>query len=539
MTRKPNLAKFMLGIAVLALLFIGAMAITHAPLTSAKKIAVSPPAASNNVGSRYAAPLAPAAGEDNILLNFELEGDITDSPAGPPDDWVTVNCDGGTADVKTGVLHDGLGTSIFTGGGSKDPELLASWKHKNGSVPDKDEIINAYAAKYTGSPNGDDILVFGADRFDNSGTAFIGFWFFTSPVFAAADGKFRTGPLASDPLAAHAVGDILIIVEFSNGGAVATAKVLEWVGSGGSESSGTLNNITATAPFGSVFSVSNASPVTIPTTGTCPASWQYTPKGGVPGGAIPTNSFFEGGINLDAFPALAGACFSSFAVETRSSTSVTATLKDFVLGQFNTCPNPDITKAADSPDVCDGTPTVYTYTVSNPIGSQSVDVTLSDDAAGGTPYDPAGSAGGTCIETTGGGTAAGPGSPITIAGGATRTFQCTRTLSVGAHTNTVTMTWNSGSQSKTASATVTVHATPDARITVMTCADGTTFLTASDANNTAGVTFTWTGAGGASTTGTTRTLTGTGAYTVTADNGFCSDSATRTVSLCSDTVDAP
>ena len=50
--------------------------------------------------------------------------------------------------------------------------------------------LNAYAAKYVGSPSGDDILAFGADRFDNSGTAFIG--------FAAADGRFRKGPLATD-----------------------------------------------------------------------------------------------------------------------------------------------------------------------------------------------------------------------------------------------------------------------------------------------------------------------------------------------------
>ena len=530
MTRKPNLAKFMLGIAVLALLFIGAMAITHAPLTSAKKIAVSPTAASNNVGSRYAAPLAPAAGDDSILTNFELEGDILDSPPGAPDDWSTVNCGGGTAVSKTGVLHDGLGTSIFTGGGSKDPELLASWKHKSGSVPDKDEIINAYAAKYTGTPNGDDILVFGADRYDNSGTAFIGFWFFTSPVFAAADGKFRQGPLASDPLAVHAVGDVLIIVEFSNGGAVATAKVLEWVGTGGSESSGTLNDITATAPLGSVFSVSNAQPQTIAPS--CSA-WQYTPKGGVPGGAIPINSFFEGGINLDAFPALTGACFSSFAVETRSSTSVTATLKDFVLGQFNTCPQVSVTKTADDTDVCAGDVTTYTYTVTNPTTFTLTGTVIDDNETPATSDDLDVTAGCAAI---GGGTA----TSVSLPPGNT-VYQCTRTLSVGTHTNTVTVDASFGGfhASDTASATVTVHAIPDARITVVLCADNSAFLTASDANNTAGVTFTWTGAGGASTTGTTRTITGTGAYTVTADNGFCSDSATRTISLCSDTVDAP
>ena len=172
-------------------------------------------------------------------------GCSTGSPVAP-DDWSTVNCGGGNALAKTGVLHDGLAKSIYTGGGSKDPELLSSWKHKDGSVPDKDEIINAYAAKYFGSPGGDTILIFGADRYDNSGTAFIGFWFFKSPVFAAADGRFREGRLATDTLSTHAIGDVLVLVEFTQGGAVATAKVFEWVGSGGSESGGTLNDITGT-----------------------------------------------------------------------------------------------------------------------------------------------------------------------------------------------------------------------------------------------------------------------------------------------------
>ena len=255
MTKKPSFWKYVMGVAVLSLLFIATLATTSINLTSAKitdlKTALS---------FKPAATAAPTpTGTDPITGVIELDGNIIDAAPGPtPDDWDTLNCDGGNALVKTGVIHDGLGTSIFTGGGSKDPDLLSSWKHKNGSVPDKDEIINAYAAKYLGSPSGDNILVFGADRFDNSGTAFIGFWFFKDTVFAAPDGRFRKGPLATDALSVHQIGDILILIEFTNGGAFATAKVFEWVGTGGSESGGTLNDITGTAPPGSVFSISNA-----------------------------------------------------------------------------------------------------------------------------------------------------------------------------------------------------------------------------------------------------------------------------------------
>jgi hypothetical protein len=528
MTRKPNFAKFILGTCVLALLFVGTWAATSARMASANK-SVGLTAGSALAGPKLmpgmSAPLAPA-GTDLVTNSIELDGDVAET-AGAPDDWATINCDGGTAIAKTGVDADGNNKSIFTGGGSKDNIDIPSWQYKDGSTPPKDDLINGYAAKFTGS-GGDSILAFGAERASNNGTAFIGVWFFQDAVSLGANGAFS---------GAHSVGDILVLNTFTNGGSFATAKVYQWVGAGGTcqpgdilQKGGTLCDITASAPAGSVLSVSNGSPITIPP-GTCP-TWAY------PGGTVPTNSFFEGAINLDAFPELSGACFSSFLIETRSSAVVDAVLKDFILGQFDTCPNPDITKTADSPDVCDGTPTVYTYTVTNPPGSQSVAVTLSDDAAGGTAFDPAGSS---CIETTGGGTGPGPGSPINIASGATRTFQCAVTLAArtSPYVNTVTMTWDSGGpQSDTASASVRVHAIPDARISVVLCADGSSFLTASDANNSGG-TFTWTGAGGASTTGTTRNLAGTGSYTVTINNGFCSDSATRVVSLCSDSVDHP
>jgi hypothetical protein len=540
MTRKPNLAKFMLGVAVLALLFIGTWAATRAPLTSAKKSDASTTTSASAIPKMMPGmpgALSPPAGGDAVTSVIELDGDIIDSSPGLiPDDWDTINCDTGNAVARTGVIADGPNKSIFTGGGSKDIIDIPSWQWKDGSTPPKDDLINGYAAKFIG-PTGDNILAFGAERASNNGTAFIGVWFYQSAISLNTAGTFD---------GVHSVGDILVLNTFTQGGSFATAKVYEWVGAGGTcgtggilQKGGTLCDISSTAPLGSVESISNGSPITIPpgTYASCP--WNY------PGGIVPTNSFFEGAINLDAFPALTSSCFSSFLIETRSSASVDAVLKDFILGQLNTCPNPDITKTADDSDICAGDTTTYTYVASNPAGAQSVQVSLLDDnATPGTPgddYDPANSTTSpNCREIVGGVGQAGPGSPFTLAGGATRTFRCTATLAVGAHTNTVTLSFPSGGQTvtKTATATVTVHAIPDARITVMTCADGTTFLTASDANNTGG-TFTWTGAGGASTTGTTRTLTGTGSYTVTIDNGFCSDSATRVVSLCSDSVDHP
>ena len=458
MSKKPNFWKWTIGIVVLSLLFIATLATTSARLTSAKIDHWT--TVLNLKGAATAAPTP--TGTDSIDGVIEIDGNINDAAPGPtPDDWNTLNCDGGNALVKTGVLHDGLGATIFTGGGSKDPEQLSSWRHKNGSVPDKDEIINAYAAKYTGSPSGDNIIAFGADRFDNSGTAFIGFWFFKDTVFAAADGRFRKGPLATDALSAHQLGDVLVLIEFTNGGAVPTAKVFEWVGTGGSESGGTLNDITTTAPIGSVRSISNDVAQNIP--GSCPA-WDYTPKGGVQGGPISINSFFEGAINIDAFPALAGSCFSSFMVETRSSSVVTATLKDFALGQFNTCASIEVSKTADNTAVCAGHTTTYTYVPHNTSGVV-LDVTLVDDNE--TPNDTSDDIDvPTCM----------PLSALPLfqpthftlqpndnaAGGADEaTYTCNRSLPVGSHTNVVRVVGSFGSSSANATDNETVVVSPN------------------------------------------------------------------------------
>src|SRR5258705_4371343 len=126
MTRKANFWKCIMGVLVLAFLFVGTWAATNARLTSAKK---SPPgltSAKNSSATATSIPriaLPPVAlatpTPDLISTVFEVEGDIFDNPINGPEDWDTVNCDGGHAEVKT-FLHDGLGTTIYTIGGFKD-----------------------------------------------------------------------------------------------------------------------------------------------------------------------------------------------------------------------------------------------------------------------------------------------------------------------------------------------------------------------------------------------------------------------------------
>src|SRR5688572_23121902 len=105
---------------------------------------------------------------------FELDRNAV-SGAAPGEDWDAVFNNTDTADAASFVA-DGRGPTIFTGGGSKDDLNTPGWKHKNGSTPDKDELLDGFAARY-----GDNIY-FGADRYSNSGDAVMGFWFFQEEV---------------------------------------------------------------------------------------------------------------------------------------------------------------------------------------------------------------------------------------------------------------------------------------------------------------------------------------------------------------------
>jgi hypothetical protein len=271
---------------------------------------------------------------------FELEGNaVVNNP--PADDWAnTVPTKSGTSEAsEVSFIADGSGNAtIFTGGGSKDTNDLNQWAWKDqlGGLPDKDNITNAYAAAYPDAL-GNLIIYFGADRFANSGDAQLGFWFFQSQV-GAVGGKF-VGPDGVTP-AVHTVGDILVLANAVNGGSVVQIQVLRWNGTGLTLLQNDLQAKCGTNADPNVCMIGNGSTST-------PAPWPYTPKSGV-SGVFPPNSFAEGGIVINAFSTGGQAeCFSSFLAETRSSTSQTATLKDFALGQFNTC-KVDISKTCST-----------------------------------------------------------------------------------------------------------------------------------------------------------------------------------------------
>ena len=262
---------------------------------------------------------------------FELDGDAVDTDGDPgtlPDDWDSVFLGGSGFPLEAVFVNDTPPADVtyFHTGSTKDIYDISVWEHSATSAPDKNELMNAYAAAYVDEASGDLIIYFGADRYQRTGNAFLGFWFLQNTIGLNPDGTFS---------GSHAVGDILVLADFTNGGAVNYINAYKWVGTGGSvpKSGGTLDLVaTGTDCLGATpnpnicATVNNACQL---------APWPFTPKDTTfcpTTGEFPTGSFVEGGINVSVlFPDV---CISTFIAESRSSSEINAMLKDFAMGPF-------------------------------------------------------------------------------------------------------------------------------------------------------------------------------------------------------------
>ena len=333
-------------------------------------------------------------------LIFELDEDaihetgtnIGGVGTGPADDWDQICRDAGISacsgvtgtsnplasvfvqdgdDFSGGVTvpaglptHD---TSYFTTGGSKDVNDMNQWRHQTGDVsPDKDEILNAYAAAYAGGK-----IYFGLDRLANNGDAQVGFWFFQKPICQRQDGTglfgVESGGVCSGT-ATHDVGDILVLSHFTGGGSVDTIFAFKWVGPPDADNlleiAEGVDCATAVDADGLCASV-NGPTGGLDTKGTQDAPWPYVskfPKKGQSENDFAPGTFFEGAIDLAAF-GLADICFSSFLAETRSSQSLDAQLKDKAEGSFDICAI-EVEKTGDALSKI-GDPVTYTYEIFN------------------------------------------------------------------------------------------------------------------------------------------------------------------------------
>jgi uncharacterized repeat protein (TIGR01451 family) len=313
---------------------------------------------------------------------FELDRNPFDGSA-DGDDWNTPPAPTGAADDFTGILDDiGVnnpsGGGQFQGGGSKDDLDISNWLWKAGEPLDKDDITNAYAAAYTNTVDtglnnvGDLIIYHGLDRFSTSGSAQVGFWFLQDPNFGLSDtasgGGFKFNGV-------HQNNDVLVQSNFSNGGVISNITVYKWLSGALVQVAGATDCVgpPPSAPDDPACGTVNR--VAVPN-----VPWSYTPKANEgPAGTFQPSAFFEAGLNISRLIPAAG-CFTAFMAETRSSTPFDARLKDFVIGDLDTCVRDvRVLKTPDAGTANAGDTISFSMNVKN-IGNASADnVTLSDN----------------------------------------------------------------------------------------------------------------------------------------------------------------
>ena len=278
---------------------------------------------------------------------FELDGNIAHNAAStPPYDWTSLFDASGnptvTADPINGPLlastfvHDSAlpDQSYFTS--NKDIQPIATGQQHWGCDPinnplDKDDLLNAYAALVRIPANAPDnaghtVLYLGSERGSNNGTSFAGFWLMKNSNVGCSGSNDFSGQ--------HTDGDLLVVSDYTNGGGTQDVSVYRWNGNDATGSLGSSPIIDGAICGGpandDACAIANAATVASP----------WTPT------SHDSNTFVETGIDMNVLLGQAGGCFTTFLAETRSSDQLTATLKDFAGGQFNTCVKPPMTTTA-------------------------------------------------------------------------------------------------------------------------------------------------------------------------------------------------
>ena len=294
---------------------------------------------------------------------FELDGNIVKDSSGTfPTDWGALfDTSGVTQPLPAGALdahwvndgpHAVTDLTTFTTG-SKDTLDIANagWQcTPSGNLTPKDDILHSYSLAITpqSGPRMGHLLVYGGfERFTNNGAGDLGLWLLQDPTVACSSTKG-----AVSFTGAHVVGDILFVGEFSTGGTVTTLNAFEWVGG-----NSPLMNITATGGADCRTADMTGNFCSRSNTGSISTPWSTQDKTSGPN-TLATAEFFEVGIDLTGLFGSNPPCINRFIFDTRTSPSVTATLKDYAEGALATCPTATIlTSVSPTPITLGGSST--------------------------------------------------------------------------------------------------------------------------------------------------------------------------------------
>lgn len=247
--------------------------------------------------------VTPPAGANGTLGGFEIDGNLADdSGPGDPIDWAS------PPPNLTSITDPAASTKddIF-GNGSKELDP-SSWTCVKQKPPGKDDIVSGKIAFRR--LNGDQFAYTNFFRKDVNGDAHMDFEF----------NKVGAPVNASCPVPARTPGDLLIAFDTENGGAQIFVRVFRWSGSDFVET---------------------------PSSGLADGAVNIPPSLTIPGHA--NGDFGEAVVNLtQTIGDVTCGEFAGAYMKTRSSTSITAALKDFTRPQPinpDACPSSALDKA--------------------------------------------------------------------------------------------------------------------------------------------------------------------------------------------------
>ncbi|APG59408.1 HYR domain-containing protein [Christiangramia salexigens] len=212
--------------------------------------------------------------------------------------------------------YNDLSDNIFTG--SKAWDSPSEWKRTTQKAQGKGDINNAFYHIATDALGADWLFV-GSDRRETTGTAYIDFEFYQKAI--GEDPNDPTGFITGGQDGGRTVNDVLITLEYSNGGGTANVYVYLW----------------KPDPSGSGFTYILQNSSTIPAYGATNTSNTHVPFGAFGSTTYSTYQFVEAAINMTAIMnqtfsngECIGVTVESLLIKTKSSVSSTADLKDYI-----------------------------------------------------------------------------------------------------------------------------------------------------------------------------------------------------------------
>ena len=220
---------------------------------------------------------------------------------------------------------EGVDPTIFTKSSKIYDPYDTTFTWGGGHVPNKNEINNASAHFTWGNPAIGGIAtdlwcIFAADRMVNNGDAYIDFEFLQNPVMMVYNADSTAGYFQGyGPDKTRTVGDIVITIQFENGGTTAIPVVHRWEFVGPDPDDFTYVEQPLSNYTGAILITSNTDLTVAP----------WMPYGQP---AYLDNQYAEGAVNLSAVMGFGeGECgyLSTVFVRTKTSQSTSAVLKDF------------------------------------------------------------------------------------------------------------------------------------------------------------------------------------------------------------------